>query len=63
MLMTEKGMAVRVHVKDLSTIGRNTQGYRLIKLEEGDKLATVATVVVEDDDEAVEKAEEGKKEK
>jgi DNA gyrase subunit A len=47
MFMTEKGMAVRVHVKDLSTIGRNTQGYRLLRLEEGDKLATVAPVVAE----------------
>jgi DNA gyrase subunit A len=55
MLMTEKGMAVRVHVKDLSVIGRNTQGYRLIRMEEGDKLATVAPVVVEDDE-----ASEGK---
>jgi DNA gyrase subunit A len=50
MLMTEKGMAVRIHIKDLSTIGRNTQGYRLIKLETGDKLATVAPVVAEDDE-------------
>jgi DNA gyrase subunit A len=49
MLMTEKGMAVRVHVKDLSVIGRNTQGYRLLRLEEGDKLATVAPVVVEEE--------------
>jgi DNA gyrase subunit A len=37
MLMTEKGMAVRVHAKDLSVIGRNTQGYRLVRMEEGDK--------------------------
>ncbi len=58
MFMTEKGMTVRVHVKDLSTIGRNTQGYRLLRLEEGDKLSTVAPVIVEDDDEAVEKAAE-----
>jgi len=58
MFMSEKGMAVRVHVKDLSVIGRNTQGYRLIRMEEGDRLATVAPVVVEDEDEAVEKAKD-----
>jgi DNA gyrase subunit A len=57
MLMTEKGMTVRVHVKALSAIGRNTQGYRLLRLEEGDKLAILAPVIVEDEEEAIEKAE------
>ena len=50
MLMTEKGMAVRVHTKDLSVIGRNTQGYRLVRMEEGDKLAILAPVVADDED-------------
>ena len=50
MLMTEKGMTVRVHTKDLSVIGRNTQGYRLIRMEEGDKLANIAPVVAEEED-------------
>jgi len=49
MFMTEKGMAVRVHVKDLSVIGRNTQGYRLVRMEEGDKLAMLAPVVAEEE--------------
>ncbi|MBI4396087.1 MAG: DNA gyrase subunit A [Elusimicrobia bacterium] len=56
MFMTEKGMTVRVHVKDLSVIGRNTQGYRLVRMEESDKLASVAPVVVEEEDEAVDRA-------
>ncbi|MBI4045691.1 MAG: hypothetical protein HY371_02630, partial [Devosia nanyangense] len=42
---------VRVHVKDLSVIGRNTQGDRLVRKEESDKLASVAPVVVEEEDE------------
>jgi DNA gyrase subunit A len=50
MFMTEKGMAVRVHVKDLSVIGRNTQGYRLVRMEEGDKLAMLAPVVAEEEE-------------
>jgi DNA gyrase subunit A len=58
MLMTEKGMTVRLHVKDISVIGRNTQGYRLIRLEEGDNLAAVAPVIVEDEEAAVESAKE-----
>ena len=50
MFMTEKGMTVRVHTKDLSVIGRNTQGYRLLRLEEGDKLGNIAPVVAEEDE-------------
>ncbi|MEW6556823.1 MAG: DNA gyrase subunit A [Elusimicrobiota bacterium] len=42
MLMTEKGIMIRMAVKGISVIGRNTQGVRLIRLEEGDKLASIA---------------------
>src|SRR6185295_12224911 len=34
MLITEKGMIIRLNTKDISTIGRNTQGVRLIQLDE-----------------------------
>ncbi|HOW27425.1 MAG TPA: DNA gyrase subunit A [Elusimicrobiota bacterium] len=51
MLMTEKGMMVRLHVKGISVISRNTQGVRLIRLEEGDKMAGIATIAEEDDKE------------
>jgi len=37
-------------VTDIRTIGRNTQGVRLIKLQPGDKLVSVATVAPEDVD-------------
>ncbi|MCG3205153.1 MAG: DNA gyrase subunit A [Elusimicrobia bacterium] len=47
MIMTEKGMAIRLHCKDLSVISRNTQGVRLVRLEEGDKVAAIASVVSE----------------
>jgi DNA gyrase subunit A len=30
---------VRTPVKDISVVGRNTQGVRLIRLEEGDQLS------------------------
>jgi len=32
-------------VKDISTIGRATQGYRVMRLKDGDKVAMVARVV------------------
>ena len=45
MVMTEKGMAIRMRCGDIRTISRNTQGVRLVRLEEGDKIANVAPIV------------------
>jgi DNA gyrase subunit A len=42
MLITGKGMIIRLNTGDISTIGRNTQGVRLIQLEDGDSLVSVA---------------------
>jgi len=39
MLMSQNGVLVRTPVKDISVVGRNTQGVRLIRLEEGDQLS------------------------
>jgi DNA gyrase subunit A len=47
MIMTEKGKAIRLHCKELSVISRNTQGVRLVRMEEGDKVAAIASVVGE----------------
>jgi len=51
MLITEKGMIIRLNTADISTIGRNTQGVRLIQLEEGDHLVSVARLAEKEDDE------------
>ncbi|HCC47837.1 MAG TPA: DNA gyrase subunit A, partial [Elusimicrobia bacterium] len=45
MVMTEKGKIIRMPCKDLRVISRNTQGVRLVRLEEGDKIASVEPVV------------------
>jgi DNA gyrase subunit A len=45
MVMTEKGKIIRMSCKDLRVISRNTQGVRLVRLEEGDKIASVEPVV------------------
>src|SRR5262245_32097284 len=42
MLITGRGMIIRLNTADISTIGRNTQGVRLIQLEDGDLLKSVA---------------------
>ena len=39
MLMSQSGVLVRTPVRDISIVGRNTQGVRLIRLEEGDQLS------------------------
>jgi DNA gyrase subunit A len=51
MLITEKGMIIRLNTADISIIGRNTQGVRLIQLEEGDRLVSVARLAEREDDE------------
>ncbi|HEU4564994.1 MAG TPA: DNA gyrase subunit A [Gemmatimonadaceae bacterium] len=49
MLMTKHGMVIRMPVKGIRVSGRNTQGVRLVNLEEKDLVQDVARVVVEDD--------------
>jgi DNA gyrase subunit A len=51
MLITEKGMIIRLDTADISTIGRNTQGVRLIHLEEADHLVSVARLAEREDGE------------
>jgi DNA gyrase subunit A len=50
MLISEKGMIVRSPVKDIRTTGRSTQGVRLIKLDAGDVLSSVAKIVPEEEE-------------
>ena len=49
MMITRHGVVNRVPVEDISVIGRNTQGVRVMNLEPGDNLVDVARVVKEDD--------------
>lgn len=46
MLVSKNGIAIRVAVKDVSIIGRNTQGVRIMKLEENDKLVAAAVIAI-----------------
>ncbi|MBR3603771.1 MAG: DNA gyrase subunit A [Elusimicrobiaceae bacterium] len=53
MVVTEKGMTIRIRCEEIRSVGRNAQGVRLVKLEEGDKIARIAPVV-KDEEEAEE---------
>ena len=49
MLITINGMLIRMDVNDISVIGRNTQGVRLIRLADDELVATVAKLEKEDE--------------
>jgi len=44
MLITNAGTLVRTNVGEISVLGRNTQGVRLIRLSEGEELVEVAAI-------------------
>jgi DNA gyrase subunit A len=44
LFITQTGMLVRTPVSEISTIGRNTQGVRLVNLKDGDKLVSLEVV-------------------
>ncbi len=48
MIITENGMVIRLKMADIRTMGRNTQGVRLVKLKEGDTISDI-TSIQEDD--------------
>ncbi len=58
MIMSQKGLLIRLSIRDIKTIGRNTQGVRLIKLSSGDKVIDVARVMIKEEKEVEEAAEE-----
>jgi DNA gyrase subunit A len=44
MVITDKGMVIRTHLSDISVIGRDTQGVKIIKLNEGHIVSSIAVV-------------------
>ena len=48
-IVTQNGILIRQEVEGVSVIGRNTQGVRLINLDEGDQVIGVALVVNQDE--------------
>lgn len=51
MIITAHGVLIRMDVNDISTTGRNTQGVKLIRLQESEFVSTVAKVEKEEDEE------------
>ena len=59
MLISNGGTLVRTRVNEISVMGRNTQGVRLISLTDGETLVGIERVIDDGDDtEALEKADD-----
>ncbi|MDE2811950.1 MAG: DNA gyrase subunit A, partial [Gemmatimonadota bacterium] len=50
MVVTQNGIMIRIPVQGISTIGRNTQGVRLINLDEGDRVIDMAPLPISEDE-------------
>ena len=58
MLITDQGIMIRQPVKQIRTIGRNTQGVKLARLDEGTRISS-ATRILKDEDEVEDEDENG----
>ncbi len=52
MLISDGGTLVRTHAKEISTLGRNTQGVTLIRLRDNENLVGLARIQSEDEEES-----------
>ena len=48
MIITGQGKVIRVHSAEIREAGRSTQGVRLLRLEEGDRIAAAAAILEEE---------------
>ncbi len=48
MIITGQGKVIRVHSGEIREAGRSTQGVRLLRLDEGDRVAAAATILEEE---------------
>lgn len=48
-IMTVQGMVIRQSVNDMRVMGRNTQGVRVIRLNDGDSIVDIAKIIPDED--------------
>jgi DNA gyrase subunit A len=49
MIITGHGKVIRVHSGEIREAGRSTQGVRLLRLDEGDRIAAAASILEEEE--------------
>jgi len=59
MLVTNAGKIIRMRIKDIRVIGRNTQGVRLIELEEGERVVSLARLAEKEEEAEEEEEDQG----
>ncbi len=62
MLISKNGIVIRTMAGDISVIGRNTQGVRLMRMAADDKVVAAARIINEESEEELEQAIEENKE-
>lgn len=55
-IISSQGQTIRLGIKDIPELGRATQGVRIMRLNDGDEVVSLALVDATDDDEAEEEA-------
>ncbi len=50
MIMTMNGVVIRLRINEVSQLGRNTQGVKMVNLDEGDRVVDVARIYNEEDE-------------
>ena len=58
LITTDRGIVIRTSLTSVARSGRNTQGVRIIRLDEGQKVASIAIVEPEVEEEIIENTEE-----
>ncbi|QDI91633.1 DNA gyrase subunit A [Salicibibacter halophilus] len=58
MVITEKGIVIRMHVSEISELGRYAQGVMLIRVDDNEEVSTVAPIEAEEMEEETEEVEE-----
>jgi DNA gyrase subunit A len=58
LLISNEGQAIKVGLKDIPVLGRTTQGVRIMRMREGDKVASIGLMPAPDSDQPIEEAEE-----
>lgn len=56
-VITTNGILIRQPIRDVRQLGRNAQGVKLIRLEEGDQIADITTVTRDEEPDTEEQAE------
>lgn len=51
MILSANGTIIRMHARDISVMGRDTQGVIAMRLKDDDKVASIAKIYSEEEDE------------